>query len=192
LNHVLIINNTIHATKSYLSNYDGFHDELIAHTNHDHPKYIEDTVVIVDIIIGALRSTTRMKSLKTFQRSRNRLGALFALEAHNMINSKRDEVICLTEQAVLSIPWNGKNTRYPIDLNISSHHSSFNEITRAEDFISYEILNNYTRAQIILNIIQSSDLHVMSATTTILANNIKRNTSKKQLIFSYLYRPPPL
>jgi len=129
-------------------------------------------------------------SLKPFQRTRNGRGALLVLETHNTGNLKWDEVIRQAKQAVLNTPWDGNNTRYLIDLHVDIHRSSFNEMTRAEDFIAHEPPNDHTRVQHLLNSIQMSDLRVISATTIILADNTKRNNFEDAADFLLLATPP--
>ena len=106
-----------------------------------------------------------------------------------MGNSKWDEVIRQAKQAVLNTPWNGSNTRYSINLHITSHCSSFNEMTRAEDAIAYETPNNHTRVQHLLNSIHLIDICVIS-TTTIIVDNAKRNNFEEAADFLLLAAPP--
>ena len=66
---ILIVDDPIHATKPHSSNYVGFHDELIARASHDHVNFVEDNASVLDILVGALKATPHMTSLKPFLRS---------------------------------------------------------------------------------------------------------------------------
>ena len=177
-----IVDDPMHLTKPHSSNYVGCYDELITRASHYHVNFVKDSASDLDTLVGALKATSHMTSLKLFLCTRDGRGALQALEIHIMGNSKWDEVIRMAEEAVLNTHWNGKNVRYPLDMHIESHRSSFNEMTRAGDSIPYEPPNDHTRVQRLLNSIQSSDLRVVYATIPILVDNVKGTILKKQRI----------
>ena len=90
-----------------------------------------------------------------------------------MGNSKWETVIKRSEQTVLDFSWNDKNQNVMPDRHIDAHRSADNDMIRVSNHIQYEPPNNHNRVQRLINIIQSSDIRVVSAVTTILNDNIK-------------------
>lgn len=90
-----------------------------------------------------------------------------------MGNSKWETVIKRSEQTVLDFSWNDKNQNVMPDRHIAAHRSADNDMIRVSNHIQYEPPNNHNRVQRLINIIQSSDIRVVSAVTTILNDNIK-------------------
>ena len=77
------------------------------------------------------------------------------------------------------------------DRHIAAHRSADNDMIRVSNHIQYEPPNNHNRVQRLINIIQSSDIRVVSAVTTILNDNIKWNTFEMTADFLLLSTPPP-
>ena len=108
-----------------------------------------------------------MSDLKPFQKRRYDRGALAALELHNMGNYKWDSIVSESESKVLTFKWNGKNSQYTLARQIPSQISAQNDMVRAEDHIGYQPPNEYTRVQRLIKSIESTDIRIVSALTTI-------------------------
>ena len=93
------------------------------------------------------------------------------------------------ESKVLTLKWNGKNNRYTLDRHISSHISAHNDMVRPEDHIGYQPPNKYTRVQRLLKSIESTDIRIVSAITTILGDTIKRGKFGQAADFLLLAAP---
>ena len=102
------------------------------------------------------------------------MGALAALELHNICNSKWDSIVLEAESKVLTFKWNVKNIHYTLARHISSHRSAHNEMVRAEDHIGYHPPNEYTRVKRLLKPIEYTDIRIVSAITAILEDTVKR------------------
>ena len=74
-------------------------------------------------------------------------------------------------------------------LHISSHRSSQNDMVRAEDYIGYQLPNKYNRVQRLLKSIESTDIRIVSAITTILGDTVKRENFKQAEDFLLLAAP---
>ena len=62
-------------------------------------------------------------------------------------------------------------------------------MTRASEFINYQIPNDHTRVQRLLNSIQSTDIKVVSSITKVLAKKSKRNNFEEAADFLLLATP---
>ena len=165
----------IQETKPFSDNHESFHEELINRASHDHPNYVDDNAAVLDILVGCLGETEYLTSLKPFQKARDGRSALLALETQNLGDSKWDMLIKRAEQTVLNFPWNGKNNKYTLDRHIVSHRAAHNDMVRASENTPYQPPNDHTRVQRLLNSIVSTDIKVISAVTTILADTTKRD-----------------
>ena len=70
------------------SNIESFHEELITRASHNHPNFVDDNGMVLDVLVSCLKTTRHMSDLKPFQKRRDVRGALAALELHNTGNSK--------------------------------------------------------------------------------------------------------
>ena len=93
------------------------------------------------------------------------------------------------ESKVLTFKWNGKNSRYTLARHISSHRSAQNDMVRAEDHIGYQPPNEYTRVQRLIKSIESTDIRIVSALTTILGDTVKRGNFEQAADFLLLAAP---
>ena len=108
---------------------------------------------------------------------------------HNMGNSKWDSVVLEAEYKVLTFKCNVNNSRYTLARQISSHRSSQNDMVRAEDHIGYQPPNQYTRVQRLIKSIESADIRIVSAITTILGDTVKRGNFEQAADFLLLAAP---
>ena len=182
----------IRADRPFSENHGSFHEELIARASHAHPNYVDDNAAVLDILVGCLGETEYLTSLKPFQRARDGRGALLALETQNLGDSKWDMLIKRAEQTVLNFNWNGKNNKYTLDRHIVSHRAAHNDMVRASESTPYQPPNDHTRVQRLLNSIVSTDIKVVSAVTTILADRAKRDDFEEAADFLLLAAPVPL
>ena len=106
-----------------------------------------------------------------------------------MGNSKWDSVVLEAEYKVLTLKCNVKNSRYTLARHISSHRSSQNDMVRAEDHIGYQPPNEYTRVQRLIKSIESTDIRIVSAITTILGDTVKRGKFEQAADFLLLAAP---
>ena len=179
----------IRLNKPFSTDFSSFHDKMIARASHDHQNYQDDSSAILDILVGCLGDTEYMTSLKPFMKLRDGRGALLALEIQNLGNSKWDTVIRKAEQTVLNFPWNGKNVKYTLDRHIVAHRAAQNDMVRASEHMTYVPPNEHARVQRLLNSIVSTDVKVISAVTTILADTAKRNDFEEAADFLLLAAP---
>ena len=145
--------------------------------------------MVFDILVACFKASTHMSDLKPYQKTRNGRGALEALELHNMGNSKYDTLVQKAEATVLNIKWNGRNNRYKLARHIAIHRSAQNEMVQCQDAIGYQAPNEYTRVGRLLQSIVSSDLRVVSAKTTILADRMRRGDFEMAADFLLLAAP---
>ena len=130
-----------------------------------------------------------MSDLKPYQKTRDGRGALLALELHNMGNSKYDSLVQKAETTVLNIKWNGRNNRFKLARYIASHRNVQNEMMQCQEAIGYQAPNEYTQVGRLLQLIISSDLRVVSAKTTILADRMRRSDFEMATDFLLLASP---
>lgn len=182
----------IRVDKPFSEDYGSFHEELVARASHDHPNFVDDNAAVLDILVGCLSETEFLTSLKPFQKARDGRGALLALESQNLGDSKWDMLIKAAEQTVLNFPWNGKNSKYTLDRHIVSHRAAHNDMVRASESTPYQPPNGHTRVQRLLNSIVSTDIKVVSAVTTILADTAKRDDFEAAADFLLLAAPVPV
>ena len=83
------------------------------------------------------------------------------------------------ESKLPTFKWNGKNSRYTLARHISFHRSDHNDILRAEDHIGDQPPNEYTQVQRLLKSIESTDIRIVSAITTILGDTVRRGNFKQ-------------
>ena len=93
------------------------------------------------------------------------------------------------ESKFLTFKWNGKEIRYTLACHISLHISAHNDMARSEEHIGYQPPNEYTWVQRLLKSIESTDIRIASAITTILGDNIKKGNFEQAADFLLLAAP---
>ena len=73
--------------------------------------------------------------------------------------------------------------------HISSRISAQNDMVRAEDRIGYQPPNEYTRVQRLIRSIESTDIRIVSALTTILGDTVKMGNFEQAADFLLLTDP---
>ena len=174
---------TISANFPYSEGAESFHEELMNRASHNHPNFADDNGMVLDVLVSCLKTTRHMSDLKPFQKRRDGRGSLEALELHNTGNYKWDSIVSESESKVLTFKWNGKNSRYTIARHISSHRSVHNYMLRAEDHIEYQPPNEYTQVQRLIKSIESKDIRIVSAITTILGDTVKMGNFEQTAYF---------
>jgi hypothetical protein len=101
--------------------------------------------------------TSFESSIKTFQKSRNGRGAYLALCQHNLGSSKWDKIIEDAENYTMKREWNGKNPRFNLRSHINKTREAHNEMTRASQFIDYQVPNEHTSVGRLIKSITSRD-----------------------------------
>ena len=109
--HIVPTIGTISPIFLYSEGLYSFHEKLIARASHKQPNFVDDNVMVLDVLVACLKIKKLMSDLKPFQKIRDGRGALAALELHNMGNSKWDSILLEAESKVLTFKWNGKNIR---------------------------------------------------------------------------------
>ena len=114
-----------------------------------------------------------------------------ALCKHNLGSSKWDRVIEECENYLMKRECNGKNHRFTLKMHISKHRDAFNELTRASQFVAYELPNEVTRVSRLLKSITSKDATILSAITTIKSNTTMKGNFEEAADFLLLTAPHP-
>lgn len=164
-------------------------EDLIEYVPLTGASYAADNALVFQKLQGMVKDTSHASSLKPFQRTQDGRGAYFALQQHNMGESKWDRVIEQAEDMVLKRIWNGNNARYPLKNHVQKHREANNDMVRASQFIAYDPPNEHTRVNRLLKSIESKDSSVASAKTTILNDNTKRNDFEQAADFLLLAVP---
>ena len=93
------------------------------------------------------------------------------------------------ENYMMKREWNGKNQRFTFRSHINKHREAYNEMSRASQFISYELPNGHTRTGRLLKSLTSKDAAIVAATTHIQGNPQLRNDFEKAADFILLTAP---
>jgi hypothetical protein len=133
-----------------------------------------------------------MSSIKPFQAWRNGRGAFDALKLHNLGESKWEKVCEAAEQVVTQRTWDGRNSRYPLKSHIAKHREAHNDFLRASQHIEYAVPIERTRVTRLLQSINCKDATVLSAKTTIMADNAKQNDFEQAADFLLKVSPVTL
>ena len=179
-----LLPNQIHS-----ADFESFVDELIVHTAHNGPEFVEDNARVFSILMEMVRGTSFESSLKSHQRARDGRNAYLSLLQHNMGSSKWDKVIEEAETYVLRREWNGKNYRFTLKNHITKHREAHNELTRASQFVDYEIPNEHTRVSRLLKSLTTKDPAIISAITHIQGDQNQRNDFEAAADFLLLTAP---
>ncbi len=175
--------------KPWSEGHDSLMEELIAYAAHTGPTYKTDNATVYRILQDSLAGTQHISSIKPFQSRRDGRGAYEALMLHNLGNSKWEKVIEVAETYVNNRSWDGKNVRFTIKSHISKHHEAHNDFIRASQHINYVVPNETTRVQRLLRSIQCKDGTILSAKTTILADQQKKDDFELAADFLLLVAP---
>lgn len=132
-----------------------------------------------------------MASIMQYQRRRDSCRAYKDLVTHYMGLAKWEKTVEQAESVLSSGVWNGKNSRYPLRINISRHREVFNNLTRVAQQITYILLKETSRVRNLLNSIQSSDPTICSGKTTIQADATKKDNFELAPDFLMTICPPP-
>ena len=171
------------------ADYDSIMDELIDFTPHTDDAYTEDNAKVYQILQDMVSGTSFESSIKTFQRSRNGRGAYLALCQHNLGSSKWDKIIEDAENYTMKREWNGKNPRFNLRSHINKTREARNEMTRASQFIDYQVPNEHTSVGRLIKSITSRDPAIVSAITHIQGSQEQRNDFEKAADFLLLTAP---
>jgi hypothetical protein len=170
---------------------DSLMDDLIAYSKHEGPSYKSDNAKVYVLLQEIVGDSSHVSSIKQFQRQRNGREAFKALTLHNMGNSKWDKVVEDAETMVNNRRWDGRNSRYPLKAHINKHREANNDFVRASQTITYVPPDEHTKVRRLLNSIQCKDATIVSAKTTILADNVKKNDFELAADFLMLMAPAP-
>ena len=169
--------------------YDSIIDEMIDTVPHTGPNYAEDNARVFQIIQEMVTGSSHEASIKAHRRSRNGRAAYQSLHMHNMGSSKWDRIIDDCETYLLKREWNGRNFRFTLKSHIAKHREAHNELTRASEFITYELPNEHTRVSRLLKSITSKDPAIVSSIIHINGDIDKRNDFEEAADFLLLNAP---
>ena len=171
--------------------YEDFMSELIDKVDLTGQNYQEDNAKVFQIMQDMVSGTSHEASIKVHRRSRDGRAAYLALCKHNLGSSKWDRVIEECENYLMKREWNGKNHRFTLKMHISKHRDAFNELTRASQFVAYELPNEVTRVSRLLKSVTSKDATILSAITTIKSNKTMKGNFEEAADFLLLTAPHP-
>ena len=146
-------------------------DELIAYCPHKGPGFDEDNATLLSILQEMTKDTSYVSSITPHVRRRNGRAAYLALSQHNMGNVRFQKLVDDAEELVTRRIWDGRNTRYILETHIARHRDAYNDMVQASQYITYNLPDNRTRVNRLLNSITSNDTAVVSAKTQILASS---------------------
>ena len=175
--------------KPWSNVHDSLVQELIAYAVHSGPAFRTDNATVYRILQDSLAGTQHISSIKPFQGRRDGRGAYEALMLHNLGNSKWEKVVEVAETYVNNRTWDGRNARFSIKAHLSKHREAHNDFIRASQHINYALPNETTRVQRLLRSIQCKDGTILSAKTTILADQSKKNDFEQAADFLLLVAP---
>ena len=173
------------------ANYDSIIDEMIVTVQHTGPNYAEDNAKVFQIISDIVAGSSHEASIKAHRRARDGRAAYLALQLHNMGSSKWDRIIDECENYLLKREWNGRNYRFTLKSHIAKHRDAHNELSRAAEFVTYELPNEHTRVSRLIKSITSKDPSIVASITHIQGDDERRNDFEKAADFMLLNAPTP-
>jgi len=108
-----------------------------------------------------------------------------------MGSSKWDRVIDDCETYLLKREWNGKNYRFTLKNHINKHRDAHNELSRAAEFVTYELPNEHTRVSRLIKSILSKETAIVSSIIGIQGDATKRSDFEEAADFLLLNAPAP-
>ena len=93
----------------YGSDYDSFHDEMIACASHTHPTYKADNEILFHIINTALADTEYATSIKRHIRTKDGRGAYLDIFLHHQGSNKWKATAELADKKLTTMRWNGRS-----------------------------------------------------------------------------------
>ena len=129
------------SNRTYGTGYTQLMDELIAHAPHDGPAFAEDNAKVVRLLQDVLADTSRMLSMKPFQRTRDGRVTFQDTHRQNMGESKWDKSLEDAESMVQTREWNRKNSRFLLKAQIYNHKEAHNYFVRASQHVDYKPQN---------------------------------------------------
>ena len=172
-------------------NYDSVIDEMIVTVQHTGPNYAEDNAKVFQVISDIIAGSSHEASIKAHRRARDGRAAYLALQLHNMGSSKWDRIIDDCENYLLKREWNGRNYRFTLKSHIAKHRDAHNELSRASEFVTYELPNEHTRVSRSIKSVTSRDPSIVAAITHIQGDNTRRNDFELAADFMLLNAPAP-
>jgi len=173
------------------SQFTSIIDEMILAVPHTGPNYTEDNAKVFQIILDIVSGSSHEASIKVHRMSRDGRGVYLSLHMHNMGSSKWDRIIDDCETYLLRREWNGRNYRFTLKSHIAKHRKAHNELTRASDFVKYELPNEHTRVSRLIKSLTSKDPAIVAAITHIQGDTVRRNDFEQAADFLLLNAPAP-
>ena len=188
---VTVASNPLRVDLPYGTAFNSFYDEMIACTDHSGASYSEDNASVLNILVHVLKGTSFEVSIQPFKRNRDGRGAFLALSEHNLGSNRWETVLERADHIVSNTIWNGKSNRYPLKLHLAKHREAHNDMIRASQHIDYEVPNEGTRVRKLLHSLQCSDPRIISAKTSILADEAgKKGNFEATSNFLLIAAPP--
>ena len=170
-------------------NYGSLMDELVSRVPHDGSEFTEDNAKVYQVIQDMVAGSSHESSIKAHRRARDGRSAYYSLFQHNLGSSKWDRIIEDCETYLLRHEWNGRNHRFTLKMHIAKHRDAHNELTRASQYVTYELPNGHTRVSRLMKSITSKDASVVAAITHIQGTDLMRNNFENAADFLLLTAP---
>ena len=106
-------------------------NELIDYIPHIGAGWDADNALVLQILVELVTNTNHAASVELYLRTRDGRGAYLALTRQSTGNSIFQTLMDAAETFVLQLPWNKKNQRYSLKVQINRHWEAHNNMVRA-------------------------------------------------------------
>jgi hypothetical protein len=150
------------------------HDELIARLKHQGPIYKNDNTSVFLMIEKATRGTSVSSTVGNYLRRKDGRGAFLALISNHAGDTKYRAILKKRMNLLQNIKWNGR--AYPLEVHVSNHRQSVDEIQECSAHITAAVPNEDQRVEYLIDSITCADNTLQAAIGLVRANtNNMRN-----------------
>ena len=140
--------------------------EMIVRASHTHAMFRDDNAAVYYAFKEATRSTSYAASIKPFQRTKNGRGALQALTNQYARNDKWEAEIHKKDD-LLHTQVLKSQSNFPLEGFIAQHRNAFVSMQQCAEHIAYQLPNELTRVEYLLEGIQCSDPGLQAAMASV-------------------------
>ena len=158
------------ANQPHSTEHGSVEGELIARAAHTHALFRDDNSVVYYHLEEATRGTSYAASIKPFQRGKDGRGARKALTSQYAGKDKWEAEVKHQEQLLHTRVWKGQSN-FSLENFISQHRNAYVSMQASADHVQYQLPNEHSRVEFLLEAIQCSDPGLQAAMASIKTDN---------------------
>ena len=155
--------------------FSGFSEELTARTPHTIPEWNTDNSLVFALLLRVFGKSKYVSSLQPYRTRNDGRAAYLALVQHNLGSNQWQLMFHDAETIVTTHNFFGTNPHYTLSTHIAKHRSAHDRMRRASSHVNFSLPTETTRVLRLLQSLETSNIAILSAKTSILGDDVKRS-----------------